>query len=60
MERDPVCGMLVDPKTAAGAREFEGQRYYFCNPACLTKFQQAPQRYVGAQPTRPGPEERGS
>ncbi len=53
MERDPVCGMLVDPGDAAGSREYQGQVYYFCSPACLAKFEQAPQRFVDAQPTPP-------
>ena len=25
---DPVCGMTVDPETAAGSYEYEGQTYY--------------------------------
>jgi YHS domain-containing protein len=25
---DPVCGMTVDPKTAAGKFDFEGKTYY--------------------------------
>jgi Cu+-exporting ATPase len=57
MERDPVCGMLVDPRDAAGSREYQGQVYYFCSPACLAKFDQAPQCYVGTPsppPSRQG------
>lgn len=46
MEKDPVCGMLVDPKQAAGQRTVEGIIYHFCSPSCLAKFDQAPQRYV--------------
>ena len=52
MERDPVCGMLVDPKEAAGERRFEGMTYYFCSPACLAKFDHAPQRYAIPQVSR--------
>ena len=29
--RDPVCGMRVDPASAAGHGEFHGQTYYFCS-----------------------------
>src|SRR5205823_2669119 len=43
---DPVCGMSVDPKSAAAHWEFEGQTYYFCNPGCLHKFQANPGRYL--------------
>ena len=32
MEKDPVCGMQVDPKKAAGTSEYQGKTYYFCNP----------------------------
>lgn len=46
MEQDPVCGMLVDPKRAGGQCVHEGKTYYFCSPACLAKFEQAPQRYL--------------
>jgi Cu+-exporting ATPase len=35
---DPVCGMTVDPATAAGMSEREGVRYYFCSTGCKTKF----------------------
>lgn len=46
MEKDPVCGMLVDPTQAAGQRTYQGKVYYFCSAACLAKFDQAPQRYA--------------
>ena len=47
--RDPVCGMTIDPKTAAANWEFEGTTYYFCNPGCSTKFQANPRRYLDPQ-----------
>ena len=31
---DPVCGMHIDPATAAGHSDYRGTRYYFCNPSC--------------------------
>jgi Cu+-exporting ATPase len=43
---DPVCGMSVSPKTAAGSFEYEGQTYYFCSKHCLTKFQGEPQSFL--------------
>lgn len=46
MEKDPVCGMLVDPRQAAGQRQHQGKTYFFCSLDCLKKFDQAPQRYV--------------
>jgi Cu+-exporting ATPase len=43
---DPVCGMTVDPATAAGSTVHDGHTYYFCHPSCLNKFQADPQRYL--------------
>jgi len=43
---DPVCGMTVDPATAAGKFDYEGQTYYFCSPRCLEKFSADPQAYI--------------
>lgn len=34
--KDPVCGMSVDPATAAATREYGGVTYYFCNPVAPT------------------------
>jgi Cu+-exporting ATPase len=46
MAKDPVCGMQVDEKTAAGKSEYKGQTYYFCAAGCKTKFDQNPGAYV--------------
>ncbi|MEO5937253.1 MAG: heavy metal translocating P-type ATPase [Terriglobales bacterium] len=43
---DPVCGMTIDPATAAGSTEHEGHTYYFCNPSCKTKFEAEPEKYL--------------
>jgi Cu+-exporting ATPase len=43
---DPVCHMTVDPATARASTEYQGQKYYFCSPHCLEKFQADPQRYL--------------
>lgn len=52
MYRDPICGMQVDPRTAAGQSEYQGQTYYFCSPGCKKTFDAAPQKYAeaGKQP----------
>jgi YHS domain-containing protein len=44
---DPVCGMEIDPKTAAGMSEYQGQTYYFCSPGCKRDFDKDPEKYVG-------------
>jgi Cu+-exporting ATPase len=51
---DPVCGMTVNPSTAAASLEHEGKTYYFCNPHCARKFQSDPGRYLHPQ-ARPEP-----
>lgn len=45
--KDPVCGMMIDPKTAKGGKSsFEGHDFYFCNPKCKTKFDINPHAYL--------------
>lgn len=39
---DPVCGMEVAAKRAAGHAEYRGATYYFCSPGCQAKFQAHP------------------
>ena len=46
MATDPICGMTVDPQTAAGKHEYNGQNYYFCSQHCATKFAQDPNLFV--------------
>ncbi len=46
MEKDPVCGMNVDPVNANGKTTYKGQIYYFCNPKCETKFKINPEQYL--------------
>lgn len=43
---DPVCGMKVDPKTAAAEGEYEGKTYYFCSEGCRKSFEEDPERYL--------------
>ncbi|MGZ6021411.1 MAG: YHS domain-containing protein, partial [Rhizomicrobium sp.] len=46
MERDPVCGMTVDPATAKHRTEHAGKPYYFCSARCLGKFVAEPGKYI--------------
>jgi YHS domain-containing protein len=48
MAKDPVCGMEVDPQKAAATSEYRGVTYYFCAPGCKRRFDQDPERFVGA------------
>jgi P-type Cu+ transporter len=43
---DPVCGMTVQPATAAGSYEYRGESYYFCATRCLEKFRDDPEYYL--------------
>ena len=43
---DPVCGMTVEPETAAGSFEYKGTNYYFCGVGCLNKFQNDPESFL--------------
>src|SRR6185436_4310361 len=54
---DPVCGMTVDPVSAAGSHEYKGKTYYFCSTHCLHKFSEDPERYLNktAEPVRVQP-----
>ena len=48
MEKDPVCGMDVDPTTAKHTAKHGGKTYYFCAPGCRKAFEEDPTRYLDA------------
>jgi Cu+-exporting ATPase len=48
VERDPVCGMTVDPTRAKATYEHAGKRYYFCCGGCQEKFSADPGKYLHA------------
>src|SRR5215472_5949543 len=50
MAIDPICGMTVDPATAAGSHEYNGQRFYFCGLSCLEQFRANPERALVHSP----------
>jgi YHS domain-containing protein len=45
MQKDPVCGMMVDEKKAKFMSTHEGRSIYFCSAACKTSFDKDPRRY---------------
>jgi Cu+-exporting ATPase len=47
-EKDPVCGMMVEPAKAAGKIEHEGKTYYFCSTRCAERFSKEPEKFVSA------------
>ena len=46
--KDPVCGMTVDPQNAAAAAVHGGNTYYFCSTRCRDEFEKAPANHIGA------------
>ncbi len=53
MAKDPVCGMQVDEKKAAGTAKHDGKTYYFCSASCKIRFEADPKRFAEpAQPSR--------
>jgi len=50
MATDPVCGMQVDEKAAAGSSVFEGSTYYFCSAGCRKRFEANPSAFTATPP----------
>ena len=47
---DPVCGMAVDPSTAAAETCHEGVRVFFCAEGCRDAFIANPARFTKSKP----------
>ncbi len=45
-EKDPVCGMMVEPDSAAAKVEYKGKTYYFCSVDCKEEFEEDPESYL--------------
>ena len=52
---DPVCGMTVDPASAAGTHRHDGKDYYFCSTGCVAKFKADPQKYLDPRESKDQP-----
>jgi P-type Cu+ transporter len=52
-QKDPVCGMDVEPRDAAGMVQHAGQTYYFCSDHCVKKFKADPDRYIETSASGP-------
>ena len=48
---DPVCGMTVEPETAAAAWEHDGTAYYFCSVGCMERFRGDPALFLAMDPS---------
>ncbi|HXV48902.1 MAG TPA: heavy metal-binding domain-containing protein, partial [Candidatus Binatia bacterium] len=51
---DPICDMTVEPATAAGKFDFDGEAYFFCSVHCQKLFQSDPAKYLAAAKARHG------
>lgn len=50
MAIDPVCGMMVDEKTAQFKTDYKGTTYYFCALGCQRVFEERPDKYLKSGP----------
>ena len=50
---DPVCGMTVNPDSAAGSFEYQGKTYYFCGTHCLHRFREDPESFLAKPMSQP-------
>src|SRR6266851_8502616 len=48
--KDPVCGMDVNPATARYKTLHNGKEYFFCSAGCLAKFQATPEKILSSLP----------
>ncbi|GBE37959.1 copper-exporting P-type ATPase A [bacterium BMS3Bbin08] len=46
MVKDPVCGMEIEGKDAAGMSEYKGKTHYFCALSCKQDFDANPSKYL--------------
>jgi Cu+-exporting ATPase len=44
--KDPVCGMTIEDKDAAGTSTYRGKTYFFCSTSCKEKFDKNPGAYA--------------
>lgn len=54
MEKDPVCGMQVNPSQAPAQTTYQGKTYHFCSAGCAATFDQNPEQYVLSDPKTGG------
>jgi Cu+-exporting ATPase len=45
-EKDPVCGMTVDPKETTYYSVFQNKHFYFCSESCKKQFDEKPQDFA--------------
>jgi Cu+-exporting ATPase len=51
--RDPVCGMVVDPRQTSYRQVHAGGTFYFCSAGCAEKFRADPTKYLAPPVAEP-------
>jgi len=46
MPRDPVCGVILNEKTAKYKITHDGETYYFCSVKCKKKFKRNREKFA--------------
>jgi P-type Cu+ transporter len=46
MERDPVCGMTLQPGQEAADCRYRDRAYHFCSVECRQMFERDPKEYI--------------
>src|SRR5262245_23186935 len=59
-EKDPVCGMNVDPLAAKHTASHAARSYFFCSAGCRAKFTAAPDKYLAPAEVRTEPMPEGT
>lgn len=49
MPRDPVCGVILNEKTAKYKITHDGEKYYFCSVKCKKKFKRNRSKFADEQ-----------
>jgi Cu+-exporting ATPase len=52
-QKDPVCGMSVDPFRAAASIAHGGTTYYFCGTGCAARFRAEPEKFLSGKAAPP-------
>ena len=46
IQKDVVCGMNIDSKTAQFKSDYKEKTYYFCSESCKKQFDESPEYFV--------------
>ncbi len=47
-QKDPVCGLKINPQRGGYSTEYEQRLYFFCSRDCLDRFHQDSERFAKA------------